>query len=304
MGRRNNKKTKVEKIAYFISIVVITAVLNYFGIFTEDITREKIDVSQSVIENIIIEEEKLNILFFDVGQADSSLVISDGKTMLIDAGNQDDGEYLVNQIKSLNINKIDYVIGTHIHEDHIGGLADIIENFEIGKITMPYNRTSTANYYLDILEALDTKGLEITESSIGDKFEIGKTKCEIMAVDNTEPEDVNDSSIVVQVDYDTQEYLFMADATEKVESTRSWEDIDVLKVGHHGSNTSSSKKFLNQVLPEISIIQVGKDNAYGMPKNEVLERLEKIKTVLYRTDESGTIQLISDGKENEIKLLK
>jgi len=185
-----------------------------------------------------------------------------------------------------------------------GGMADIIENFEIGKITLPYNSTSTANYYLDVLEAIDEKGLEIAQSNVGDTFEIGKTKCEIMAVDNTEPEDANDSSIVVQIDYDSQEFLFMGDATKQVENSRTWKDIDVLKVGHHGSNTSSSEEFLNQVLPEISIIQVGENNEYGLPKDNVLERLEKIKTVIYRTDEMGTIQLLSDGKENEIRLLQ
>ena len=185
-----------------------------------------------------------------------------------------------------------------------GGMADIIENFEIGKITMPYNSTSTANYYLDVLVELDEKGLQITESNVGDIFEIGKAKCEIMAVDNSEPEDANDSSIVIEVNYDTQEYLFMGDATKKVENLRKWEDIDVLKVGHHGSNTSSGKNFLNQVLPEISIIQVGQNNEYGLPKDAVLERLEKVKTVIYRTDESGTIQLISDGQKNEIRLIK
>lgn len=185
-----------------------------------------------------------------------------------------------------------------------GGMADIIENFEIGKITMPYNATSTANYYLDVLQALDEKDLEITETNVGDTFEIGKTKCEIMAVDNTEPEDANDSSIVVEIEYGTQQYLFMGDATKKVENLRTWEDVDVLKVGHHGSNTSSGKGFLNQVLPEISIIQVGENNEYGLPKDNVLERLEKIKTVVYRTDELGTIQLISDGEENEIRLMK
>ena len=125
-----------------------------------------------------------------------------------------------------------------------------------------------------------------------------------MSVDNSEPEDANDSSIVIEVEYDTQQYLFMGDATKKVENSRQWEDIDVLKIGHHGSNTSSSKSFLNQVLPEISIIQVGENNEYGLPKENVLERLKKIKTVIYRTDEVGTIQLLSNGKENEIKLLQ
>jgi len=117
MGRRKKSK-KTNKTIYLISIILIS-ILGYFGLLPEELQREKIEVSKSIIENITIEEGKLNILFFDVGQADSSLIISNGQTMLIDSGNQDDGDYLVNQIKALNINKIDYLIGTHVHEDHI-----------------------------------------------------------------------------------------------------------------------------------------------------------------------------------------
>lgn len=117
MGRRKKTK-KINKIIYLISIIIIS-ILGYFGLIPEDLPRAKIDVTEIITQNITIDEGKLNILFFDVGQADSSLIISDGKTMLIDSGNQDDGDYLVKQIKSLNINKIDYLIGTHIHEDHV-----------------------------------------------------------------------------------------------------------------------------------------------------------------------------------------
>lgn len=117
MGRRK-KSRKINSTIYIISIMLIS-ILGYLGLLPEDLQRQKIDINETLIENIRVEEEKLNILFFDVGQADSSLVISDGKTMLIDSGNKEDGEYLVKQIKALNINKIDYVIGTHVHEDHI-----------------------------------------------------------------------------------------------------------------------------------------------------------------------------------------
>ena len=119
MGRRKKSK-KIDKIIYLISIIIIS-ILSYLGLIPEELQREKIDIAETITQNITIDEGKLNILFFDVGQADSSLIISDGKTMLIDSGNKDDGDYLVSQIKALNINKIDYVIGTHVHEDHIRG---------------------------------------------------------------------------------------------------------------------------------------------------------------------------------------
>ena len=121
-----------------------------------------------------------------------------------------------------------------------------------------------------------------------------------MSVDNTEPENINEESIVIELSYKNQKYLFMGDAEKVNEDSRKWNDVDVLKVGHHGSNTSSSEKFLEQVLPEISIISVGENNSYGLPKDTIINRLNEIGSKIYRTDEDGTIQLISDGESNEI----
>ena len=121
-----------------------------------------------------------------------------------------------------------------------------------------------------------------------------------MSVDNSEPENANLSSIVIQLSYGNKNYLFMGDAESENEKARDWNDIDVLKVGHHGSLTSSSNEFLKQVLPEIAIISVGKDNSYGLPKDKIIDRISNLGTTIYRTDYDGTIQLISDGNINEI----
>ncbi len=258
------------------------------------------NIISSVSENINIDNNKLNILFFDVGQADSQLIICNGKTMLIDAGNSKDGEKLVNGIKALGISKLDYVIGTHVHEDHIGGMSYIIDSFDIGAFYLPYNTNTTSSYYKRLLTSISNKGLEITEAVIGEKIEFSSAICEIMSVDNNEPENANLASIILQISYGTQKYLFMGDAETENEKSRNWEDIDVLKVGHHGSNTSSSEKFLKQVLPEIAIISVGEGNSYGLPKDKIIDRFEKMGTTIYRTDEDGTIQIVSDGNTNEI----
>lgn len=254
----------------------------------------------SVSENIVIDNNKLNILFFDVGQADCELIICNGQSILIDAGNNKDGEKIVNAIRALGITKLDYVIGTHVHEDHIGGISYIIDSFDIGTFYLPYNTTSTTNFYKRLLTSLTNKELSITEANIGDKIQIGTAICEIMGVDNTEPENINEESIIVELTYGSKKYLFMGDAEKVNEDKRLWNDVDVLKVGHHGSNTSSSEKFLNQVLPEIAIISVGQGNSYGLPKDKILDRLTKIGSTIYRTDKDGTIQLISDGEKNEI----
>ena len=239
-------------------------------------------------------------MFFNVGQADCQLIISNGQTLLIDAGNSRDGEKIVNAIRGLGISRLDYVVGTHVHEDHAGGMSYIVDSFDIGTFYLPYNTTSTTNFYKRLLTSLTNKNMIITQANIGDKFTVGETNCEIMSVDNSEPENINEESIVIEMTFGTQKYLFMGDAEKSNEDKRQWNDVDVLKVGHHGSNTSSSQKFLEQVLPEISIISVGKDNSYDLPKDKILERLNKIGSTIYRTDNDGTIQLVSDGNTNEI----
>ena len=217
--------------------------------------------------------------------------------MLIDAGNVEDGSKIAETIKSYGIQKIDYLIGTHIHEDHIGGMEKIVEEFEIGTIYLPYNQTSTAKYYERLLTAIQAKGLKLTKVEVGKTFQIGNVTCEVKAVDHTEPDEPNNASIVIQMNYQEHQYLFMGDAEKKVEEARTWEDVDVLKVGHHGSSTSSSQAFLDQIKPEIAIIQVGEGNSYGLPKEEILNRFEQMESKIYRTDEDGTIHLIDQGEK-------
>ena len=278
-------------------IVDTSATSNVTGI---EVVRENLEIKENVAENIQIDEEKLNILFLDVGQADCQLIICDGKTMLIDSGNSKDGELIVNAIRALDIEKIDYLIGTHIHEDHIGSMHQIVNAFDIGRIYLPYNTTTTSTYYKKLLTAIANKNLSIQEIAIGDTFFVGTANCEVLSIDNEEPENQNLASIVLQMKYGEMKYLFMGDAEKENEVARTWEDIDVLKVGHHGSNTSSTEEFVKQVLPEIAIISVGEGNSYGLPKEKVLKRFEEIQSKIYRTDIDGTIQLMSDGIQNTI----
>lgn len=282
--------------------IKISDIIDYEGsVASTGLYENKVNVETITSSELVIEKDKLNIFFLDVGQADSSLIVYNDMSMLIDAGNINDGDKILEGIKKLGLKDIDYVIGTHIHEDHMGGMKKIVDGIDIGKIYMPYNDSSTTKYYKELLKSIQSKDMMIEEALVGDKIKFtDKIEAEIMAVDNTQPEDENDASIVVQITYGEMEYLFMADATTKVEKNRVWEDIDVLKVGHHGSNTSSSKSFLESVDPEISIISVGKENSYGLPKDSIIKRLNSIGTNIYRTDVSGTIQIISDGTDNKL----
>lgn len=245
--------------------------------------------------------ENLEIFYFDVGQADCILVANNGYTMLIDAGNNEDGELICKYLKNLDIYKIDFLIGTHPHEDHIGGLDDIINNFEIENVFMSNVITNTKSYE-DVLNALISKNLSITPLEKNNKFYLGEACCTVKSAENT-PLELNDSSIVIQLDYKNEKYLFMGDATTQVENNTTWEKVNVIKLGHHGSSTSTGNTFLEQTQPEIAIISVGKDNSYGHPSVKILNRLKNFNVQVYRTDTDGTIYLMSDGFSNNIHKL-
>ena len=308
MGKR--KKRQNNSIIYLI-VIIIFAILSAFGIEfgtgekatsvvnvvnPENLQNVTIKTGNTISQDFVSEnKQNLKVYFFDVGQADCILVMNENQTMLIDAGNNEDGDMLVQNLNTLGVKKIDYLVGTHAHEDHIGGLDDIIKNFEIGTIYMPNVQTNTKTFE-DVLDAVASKNLAIETPSINDSFSVGEAECTILAVDNNE-EELNLSSIVIQMKFNGMSYLFMGDAETEIEEkileefNNSNKDIkaNILKVGHHGSNTSSSEEFLEAVAPEIAAISVGKDNSYNHPSSEIIDRLNQIGSQIYRTDEVGNI---------------
>lgn len=246
----------------------------------------------------------LDVYYLYVGQGDATFIKNGDKTMLIDAGNNPDGKYISKWLRNtMHINKVDYLIGTHSHEDHIGGMDIILEDFDIGTFYMPskYENNKT---YQDVVNWAKKKNVKITTPSVGTKFNVGEAECEIMSIDNT-TEDINATSIVIQLNFGMQKFLFTGDMITANEEARSWEDIDVLKVAHHGSTYSSSQDFLKQVKPEIAVISCGKNNDYYYPHEAVLKRLNDVACKeIYDMSEEGTILIKCDGKTNKIEKLE
>ena len=241
-------------------------------------------------------ETSFEIYYFDVGQADSILIKQDSNTMLIDAGNNEDGKKIVDYLKNnLKISYFDYLIGTHYHEDHIGGMDNIINNFDIDTFYAPYESAFSTKSAKDVDKSAKAHNLKITNPTIGTSFKLGDANCEIVYVDNNEPEEKNNSSIVTKITYGAQTYLFSGDAEYDVENKLDVGKINVYKAGHHGSKSSSTEDFIKRIDPDYAIISLGPNNDYNYPAPRVLNRLNNFCDEIYRTDTDGTIHLISDG---------
>lgn len=298
---KSKKVNKLFNIIIFILVVSIGLIYGKQEIFKNSYSY-KDDNKSSVSNNI---DSNLEIYFFDVGQADSILIKNNDDTVLIDAGNRNDGENLANYIKNdLKINDIDIVIGTHPHEDHIGGMSYIIDSFDIGKIYLP-DVTSNAKFFEKLLDSIESKDYKISVPKVGEEIKLNNLVFNVLSVDDND-KNINDCSIVLKLNYLDTKYLFMGDASKSVEKKLLDKDIkaDVIKIGHHGSSYSSSNKFLESVNPNIAIISVGKDNKYKHPTNNVLNTLNNLNIKYYRTDIDGTIKLVSDGKNIEINKIK
>ena len=241
---------------------------------------------------INIHEDILRIYYLNVGQADSTLVINNGETMLIDGGNEADSPLIIQYIKRLGISKIDYIIATHPDSDHIAGLDKIILAFDVGCVYMPITNKSNKEMN-ELYNAIEDKN--VIHPNASDYFYLGNSKCTILNSGDTSKVSDNNSSIVLQLDYGETNCLFMGDAESEVEENVTWNDIDILKVSHHGSKDATSLTFLEKVKPEYSIISVGKDNSNNHPSNETLSNLNAVNSKIYRADENGTIILTSDG---------
>jgi len=246
----------------------------------------------------------LQVHFIDVGQADCELIkFPDGQFALIDAGDSSHKDEVVNYLTAQGVEDIAFAVATHGHEDHIGGMQSVIENFNVKKVIRPY-QDHDSTLYTNMLYAIEESGAEEIIAKYGDTFETGGAEFEIFAPVQQEYSDFNDCSVVLKMTYGNRSFLFTGDAGKASE-----EDMlsmgynlksDVLKVGHHGSRTANTEEFIKAVSPYIAVISVGKDNKYDLPDEEPIERLESVGSKVYRTDEVGTVIVITDGEKAEV----
>jgi competence protein ComEC len=253
------------------------------------------DPNSNIITN---KETELTVYFLDVGQADSALVTCGGASMLIDGGNADDSNYIYSFLKSHNINHLDYVVATHIHTDHIGGLAGALNYAQTGTAFSPVTEFDSKPF-ANFVKYLDKQGAAITVPKPGYTFGLGGAAVKIIGPIKPSDEP-NNTSIVLKITFGATSFLFTGDAEREEEADILAAGYDlkstVLKVGHHGSETSTTYPFLREIMPEYAVISCGRDNPYGHPHEATLSKLRDADAAVYRTDLQGLITAVSDGK--------
>lgn len=247
---------------------------------------------------------RLQVHFLDVGQADSALIISpSGQSILIDGGNNEDGEKIVNYLKSKSINELSAIVATHPHEDHIGGLDVVMQSIPSKKVYLP-NAASNSRTFEDFIAAVKSSGAKKIQAKAGVELDVPDLKGIFLAPNSSSYEDLNNYSAVLKLTYGQVSFLFEGDAEDisEAEMKKSGQDLKatVLKIGHHGSKSSTTDEFLKAVSPENAIVSVGSDNEYGHPAPGIINKLVKAGVAVYRTDQLGTIVVTTDGTSIEI----
>lgn len=309
------RKTKNNIYKLIIIVVIIIGAIfskDYLNYDKNDEAINNLNSKSSVTtseENPLINVDgNLQIHFIDVGQADSILIKQDNNYMLIDGGNNEDGDMLVKYLKEQGVEKLDYIIATHPHEDHIGGLDDVLNEFDTDLVLMPDKITTTKtfeDFLLAIKNRQDIKnknGENVTLKKVPkleEKYNLGNASFVIYAPNSSSYDELNNYSIVIKLSFGNNAFLFTGDAeklSEKEMLDKNYDlKADVLKIGHHGSSTSTSDEFLEAVSPKYAVLSVGEDNSYNLPKKTVMDKFENNNIPVYRTDEQGTIILNSDG---------
>lgn len=290
---------------------LIISILSFLAVILVTVIGMMMDKDEEKFKGDL-EEASLFVHYIDVGQGDAELIECNGEFMLIDAGENGGEASLIAYLHEAGVEKLKYVVATHPHSDHMGGVAEVVEEFEVENVIMPKipkfatPTTKTYRHFLDAVKKSGAKGIYAKPDS---EYSIGEASFKIMGPINTNTENLNDLSVVIKLTHGENTFFFSGDAettAEKdfVERYGSELDCDVYKVAHHGSSTSSSEELMNIMTPEICIISCGADNSYGHPHDEIEELLESITDKIYRTDICGTVIVASDKQNYSVSYEK
>ena len=288
-----------------ILLVIVVLAGSFFGLWeigdfspsdtTTPTTQTSPPNTESTKPPEVLVDGALTVIMIDVGQADSFLLIQDGKTALIDCGTRYDGDEILAFLSSLNITRLDYVFGTHPHDDHMGGMLEVIQGIEVGKLVVPEVEKGkvTSNWYKTLEKAY--ANFNVVRPKVGDVYELGDATMKVLGPIDTTPSNVNNYSTILMVSFGEMDILFTGDAETSLEKDLLESgvnlDAEILKIGHHGSDTSSSDAFLDAVSPEYGLLSTAIGNKHDHPIGEIMDKYEDRGIEIYRTDQSGTVTL-------------
>lgn len=308
MSRRKKLKNKNLFITTLILLLLFVSAIVFYSDNPSIPTLNNIynffNISNGTV-NEDYESYPLSVHILNVGKADAIYIKSNENNLLIDSGDTDTKEQVVQYLKNNNVKKLDLIIATHPHKDHIAGMPNVINTFSIDKFIMPdlsEDIVPTSKTYTSMLKSLNDNNVPVEKPIPGDTFDIGDLNIEILGPVN-KYENLNDNSVVAKITYKNTSFLFTGDAEKDSEadliSSGTNLKSTVLKVGHHGSKTSSTQKFLSATSPKYAVISVGPDSN-NLPKESTIERLKKNNIETYRTDKNGTVVFVSDGDNIDV----
>ena len=315
------RKTKLLPLIFILTILFsLTSCISNEAIMENDVSDSASLQSngQPLSEDFPIENENDNsttlpnsnsrfeVHYLDVGQADAALVFCDNETMLIDGGNPGDSSLIAACLKKHNIETLDYIVCSHAHDDHVGGLPGALSVAKAKRVFAPKTE-SNIDSYQSFKSKVSAQGLTVENPSPGDTFKFGESTVLFLGPVHENVGDLNDTSIVLKITYGETSFLFTGDAERDEEQSILTQNYDlsatVLKVGHHGSGDSTTYPFLREIMPEYAIISVGENN-YGHPTEETLSRLRDADVKVFRTDMQGDIIVSSNGKTVSVKTIR
>lgn len=295
-GKRKAKtKSKINSLI-FIALAVLLAV---FGVSRTDFSSD---------DSLTLDDGNIAVYFVDVGQGNCTVIRSGNEGVLIDAGEREYSSKVLTFLEENGITRLRYVIASHPHSDHIGAMPAVLDKLDTDEIFLPYiadKYAPTSKTYINLLSTVDERDIKAEFLDENKTLDFNGVKIEILTpVEQTNS--YNNMSLITKIEYGDMSALILADAENKeinsvMKANRNFDFSSyVIMLGHHGSNTSLNETLMTKSDSEIAIISCGKDNSYGHPHKEVTDYLEETDTEYYRTDESGTVSLITDGKKYNI----